>query len=227
MRHNILIDIDSILDTRLVMLYSIDEDVATNVFNSTYDRRTSDVFDLIPYRLFKGLYELRSKTILNYAIPTKALSLVSTILADNVADITNLENDYIIYVNTYPYRLNKTEEENFSRNILKMAPDADVEFLYHSLKELTPQIITEKDIYSIIMYDGAEWLEKQNSLLNISEFPMLGRSLFIPALINESLPNLKITKQLFENISKSLEMIMTVIFIDVEYFNPIRTKKKR
>lgn len=226
MKHNILIDIDSIMDTRLVMLYSINEELAIEIFNSTYHLRTTDIFGNIPYNLFKGLHDLRNKAILNYAIPTNALSIVTSILATNVADIKNLDENYTIYLNTYPYKLNKVEEDNFTKTIEKIAPDADIEFLYLSKKELTPNIINEKEIYSIIMYDGAEWLEKQNRLLNIVDNPLLGKTLFIPAIVNERLPNLKINRNLFDTISKSLELIMTVIFVDVEYFSPIQKKKK-
>ena len=73
----IFVDIDSIMDTRLTVLHSIDEDIASKQIKSgAYFTRLKDEFDYITYDMFKYIYKNRNKQHLRLATPTPMLDLI-------------------------------------------------------------------------------------------------------------------------------------------------------
>ena len=74
-KQNILIDLDSILDVRLAILYSLLPKSIDSVTKKYVERKT-DLFAPVPYNLFKVYYDRRNKNILNYGIPTNILKIV-------------------------------------------------------------------------------------------------------------------------------------------------------
>ena len=219
----IYLELDSLVDTRLALLYSLSEKTAIEVLPD-YHLRRNDIFGNIPYRLFEELYKLRKKNILEFAIPTKILDILGMMVAEKRGDVRNIGDKYKLYLNTYPYVLTKEEQDRFSEVITRFIPDLFVECIYETQYSLTPKFITDKDISDIIMYNGLEWLEKQISLFNIVEHPLINRSLVVPAITNEF--GIKVDKNLFLDTAKRLEMVITVIFVDVAYFAPMLPTKK-
>lgn len=219
---NIYIDFDALFDTRITLLSSINEDIAVKVFNNDYDRRTSDIFDIIPYSVFNTYYENRNKNILLYSLPTFIYKVLETITLDFYSNLKNKEVELqTLYVNTFPYTFNQEELDRFKVTFENYIKNVTVEFISHSDYDLTPAILDSYKIGNIVKYNGIDWLEQQNRLLNIVDNPMLNKNLYVPALINFKL-NTKVTKEIFKTISKSLGIFINVHFTDIIYWNMIK-----
>lgn len=219
---NIYIDFDALFDTRITLLSSINEDIAVKVFNNDYDRRTSDIFDIIPYSVFNTYYENRNKNILLYSLPTFIYKVLETITLDFYSNLKNKEVELqTLYVNTFPYTFNQEELDRFKITFENYIKNVTVEFISHSDYDLTPAILDSYKIGNIVKYNGIDWLEQQNRLLNIVDNPMLNKNLYVPALINFKL-NTKVTKEIFKTISKSLGIFINVHFTDIIYWNMIK-----
>ena len=91
-------------------------------------------------------------------------------------------------------------------------------------QQTTVDLIINNKIYTIIMYHGLEWLNKQVGLLNIVKNPLLNRELIVPALV-DNLAIDKANKKLFEELSKRMGTILTLQFVDARYFSPERLEK--
>lgn len=219
---NIYIDFDALFDTRITLLSSINEDIAVKVFNNDYDRRTSDIFDIIPYSVFNTYYENRNKNILLYSLPTFIYKVLETITLDFYSNLKNKEVELqTMYVNTFPYTFNQEELDRFKITFENYIKNVTVEFISHSDYDLTPAILDSYKIGNIVKYNGIDWLEQQNRLLNIVDNPMLNKNLYVPALINFKL-NTKVSKEIFKTISKSLGIFINVHFTDIIYWNMIK-----
>lgn len=223
---NIYIELDGLFDTRLPIISSLDENIAIEYFNSDkYDLRNNDTFNNIPYKVFEVYYKDRKKEILNYALPTNIFKVIENINIDFVSDLKNVEvKVQTLYINSYPYFLDEDEKEKFKEYFLNYIKSVDIEFIYVDNYNLTSKYLDEIKVKHIVKYDGMEWMEKQNGLGNLIENPLIGKELYVPAIFNEKI-NLKIDKDFFLKLSKSLNIFTNVFFTDIYYWNAINSKK--
>lgn len=223
---NIYIEMDALLDSRITMLSSINEDISVEVFNKNYYSRTSDTFGYIPYNVFLTYYNTRNKGILLYSLPTFIYKVIENITLDFYSDLKNKEIDLqTLYVNTFPYDFNEEELERFKLTFESYIKNVKVEFIHYSDTDLTPIVLENYNIKNIIKYNGIDWLEKQNRLLNIIDNPMVNKNLYVPAIINFRVGT-KINRDLFNSISKSLGIFINVFFTDIIYWNMIEKRKE-
>lgn len=224
---NIYVEMDGLFDTRISMLSSINEDIAIEEFNKRYKYRTSDTFGLIPYSVFQAYYNIRSKHILLYSLPSFIYKVIENVTLDFYSDLKNKEIDLqTLYVNTYPYDFNQEELDKFKITFESYIKNVKVEFIHFSDYDLTPKILDDFNIKNIIKYNGIDWLEKQNRLLNIIENPMVNKNLYVPAVINFKL-GCKVNREVFESLTKSLAVVINVFFTDIEYWNMIEKNKRK
>ena len=116
------------------------------------------------------------------------------------------------------------EIKEFKVRIENEYKNVNIVFINYSMEDLTPEFIINNKIYTIIMYHGLEWLNKQVGLLNIVKNPLLNRELIVPALV-DNLAIDKANKKLFEELSKRMGTILTLQFVDARYFSPERLEK--
>lgn len=226
--NNIYIGMDELFDTRITMLSSINEDIASDIFNKNYNLRTNDTFGYIPYSVFNTYYKTRNKNILLYSLPSFIYKIIDNITLDFYSDLKNKEVDLqTLYVNTYPYSFNEDELNKFKETFKSYIKNVEVEFIEYSDYDLTPKVLENLNIENIIKYNGIDWLEQQNRLLNVVDNPMVNKNLYVPAIINFKLGT-KINKEVFNAIAKSLGVFINVYFTDIIYWNMIaKTKKEK
>ena len=75
--NGIYLDLDSILDTRLSLLFTFDPNLAKDVITHGYTSRDEDVFPGISKEVFASLYSKRTTNILFNATITKLIKLVN------------------------------------------------------------------------------------------------------------------------------------------------------
>ena len=158
-------DLDSLLDTRLAVLYEMGEDVIKHVLDNGYTSRDIDHWDGIDNNLFKAKYAARDKQILKNSAMTPMVTLLREFVIATVAKSVNspfLFEPKII-INTYPYHLSDDELDMFMSTFVALTKGmAAIELVFMSIEDVTPMYV-KKNLSLVIMYDYLKWLETHSA----------------------------------------------------------------
>lgn len=220
------IDLDSMFDTRLALLYSMNRDIAQKCFmDKSYFKRKKDNFGPISYDIFMSLYRKRHKGLLQFAVPTNIISMLNEHYCSVYRDVKNYEDTTkpIVYLNTYPYELSITEQSNITLGLSKLIPNIHLLPICVSNAELTPEWVNE-NIRTMFKYDGLDWLEYHIATLDAIKKPMIDVLLISPALSNGVVPSIQITKDTFNNMMFAASSIITLMLVDASEFSAMIKK---
>lgn len=219
---NIIFDIDTILDTRLPIIYILDSNIAGEIVQSgAYQARRKDNFKEISNDIFMPLYRKRNKRILELAAPTAMLNMIRAHYGDVVTEQIKSdqpEEKAFLYVNIYPYSFNATELDNVKFIISKVIPKTDIRFVSMSNTELNPVWLKENVGY-IFKYDGLEWLELHVGNGNLINTPLMDIHLFAAAIVNGNIPSKKIDAQLYENMISVGQTVIDLTLVHLKEFS--------
>lgn len=223
---NIYVDMDSLFDTRLALLYYLDRHVAEEEASSgRYYSRVIDEFQYIPYVMFKTLYRDRNKSLLNLAAPTNILTLVKDYyleLATNASLIDNQER-IVIYVNTHRYDLNITEQIIFEESMQKFIGNVDIKLIDMPDIDITPTWINQ-NVAIMFMYNGMDWLELHTSTLELISRPLPDIILHTPALVTGNKSGVKHipdVDQFFDQIEDVSKLLIDIKLLPANDFSRI------
>jgi len=217
---NIYVDLDSLFDTRLGMLYMLDSTLANEIYNTTYDERFTNEFGYLPINVFETYYRLRNKNILLVSPPTKVLKLITEIRHKIDTDPKYTDKNITLYVNSYPYNLTKEEEDNIAKMILYYLKYTNVEIINKSPLDLNPSIIVSS-VETLIMYNGLEWLNIHTANGELVDNPLMDKLMYIPALLTNNQSG-KNHDELFQILSEQLSFFINIVPTDIKLFNSIR-----
>ena len=227
--NNLLVDLDSLFDTRLPVLMGISEAAAYNVLNSGYYyNRVKDEFDLIPASIFRTIYRYRTKGVLEYALPTHIFNVMASILDDIYRDDTkNVLNkdDKYLYINLYPYELSVNEKDILSSAIKQLIPPVNIKFINVSNVELTPKWIYN-NVSSMIKYDLQDWVEWHVSDLSLLEQPILDVLCIGPTRLDDMMSKNTFKKEEVEQVNKVFALVADYQPISYKYFSLIKPQEK-
>lgn len=218
---NIYTELDSIFDTRLPILTAISYPIAEEVVSSgLYHNRIKDEFGPISADLFNAIYAKRKKMVLRYAGLTKIIYVVGKIYRDRITDIKNCEirNSIKIFINTYPYDLSGSEQDELTKALCLEIGLVDIVFLKASNKQLTPAWIKDKGINSVIKYDLLPWIEYHMGKGNFEENSLANISLACPPLLDIYASPKQVNLDIYKAIKESLQLYANLEFIDTDYF---------
>lgn len=237
---SVLIDLDSILDTRLGTLAKIDPELVEKNLNTDYLKRDRDCFTGINESAFKEAYAKRD-------VETLALSKITNIFKFLIPGIIlpkldatsphNANKKCTLEVNVFPYQLDKEVIDEIQKAISVWLEDiVPVRMVHYDVPSLTPKHC--KDNYTeIISYELEQWLnyhyncdnwssvEKMaSSVVRIPQLPFITPALmrgeiFKPEEFPEELKQLGHPLKAF---SFMTSMIVKLEFIDVECFSIIK-----
>lgn len=230
----ILIDLDSLLDTRLGTLACIDVELARKAADLDYHDRLSDEMGVLfndssLTERFKEEYKKRGEQVLQASVCTRMVlfinemtNAIETMMLDDPT-ITDLE----VHVNTWPYDISKELTEE-----IVMAVDhytsvkATVKAVSLSMEEQTVSRL--KQVYSgFIVYDLDSWLNAHIEEFRETKIPTV--SLYTPALFHNKVPTEQEIESLgigdlspFDAVRMSLAECIEVNFMPVSEFSLIR-----
>lgn len=185
----IYVDLDSLLDTRLGILASIDVDQAARALGDNYHKRFIDKFPDITASEFKEIYSRRTADILPFSLVTDIFEIIHTTVKEAV--IENMKGGqnlgHPLTVNIFPYELQPDEIEEMREVVFQLNHGcSDVEIISMSNDDLTPEFI-KKNYCMVIKYDFADWLHKQQQ--NLVAKPMPAVIMIAPSLYYDKEPS--------------------------------------
>lgn len=222
LNENILIDLDSLIDTRLPVVYALHSETAADLVQSgMYHKRIKDVFGNIPYRIFRRYYDDRTKDILRLATPTPMVDLLKSYCIEAYESHVTQGIDMIptLYVNTYPYVLNETEEDNLLKlfyNLIDVR--VNIVLIHLDRDKLTPEYI-DKHVVTVIMYDMVDWLEYHSAKGNLAKYPLLKGSCVGPLLANGDKPSSELTQDDFEQLRATFGPLCNLVLLQSRQFS--------
>ena len=222
-KYSIYTDVDTILDTRAPIAVRLDpKSVIPFIDNDEYIYRIRDNMGNISYDVFRSYYARRDSSILPHASPTAILGFIKEHYDETMLDIKNqnLEEDVVIYVNLYPYMLDKDDINKIVDLVLTQVPGSMVEIIFESYDTLTPDWIRDH-VGSMFMYDLPYWIEYHMQNTNLTKTFLLNVMGIAPSLVNFNALGIKIDENYFKDFQKVMCYVMEYYPIAAKYFSGI------
>lgn len=192
MKQLIYVELDCLLDTRIVTLANLLPPIqAVTLVGDQYRNRVIDDFtDLcgISKVEFMEAYAKRDKETLFHARPTEMVTqLREMVLAtEKEAIYTPYSEGVDVQVNIYPYHLTVEELDAMSSAVMAFTGvDCRVEVTRFHPEELTPSLL-RSSYAALIMYDFNAWLHLHGTALVNDRIPTV--TFITPALYAERVP---------------------------------------
>lgn len=220
---SIYTDLDTILDTRAVIATRLDPlSVIPFIESYKYIYRVKDNMGNISYDIFRSYYERRDVSVIPHASPTAILSFIKDQYADTALDIKNSkhEEDICLYLNIYPYKLEREDIEKIVNLVTTQVPDISVKIEYMNWETLTPAWIKEH-VGCMFMYDLPYWIEYHMQNGNLTKTFLLNIMGVAPSLANNNTLGIKIDENYFKDFQKMLTYIMEYYPLAAKYFSGI------
>lgn len=232
-----LLELDSLLDTRLGLLSMILEDGVIDVMNNGFHSRRRDSFPPIPDKGFSRLYSMRDEEVLEESIVTGMGLFIPNFVEWAVkAKATEIEpSTPRILINTYPYSLSEEELERITIVVASLASGlAEVTTCRYSPQDLVPSLLRRLQVSVFCMYMWNDWF-----MMLQSEKPSTGKIMdhqscpdvimLAPRLILDSTTTDKAIKEIiretgihpFEAMEKLSAPWINLQFVDVKLFSSI------
>lgn len=157
----LLLELDSILDTRFSLLVGKFPDKIDEIILKYFNRATNELDGIISYEDFNSLYLERDRSILVNAVMTKTILLVKDFIESALENMiqTNVEAPPKLILNLYPYELSSEEIKTILTSmIFHVGNKVDIEVVYLSHKEILPSYMVNS-IWAYLKYDYYNWLE--------------------------------------------------------------------
>lgn len=228
MRRGMLISIDSLFDTRLALASLLDHNnIVKSLQNGSYPERLRDNIGNISSSVFNQFYNKRNKNIFKLAIPTPLLEVfIEEDYREMMESIKDMNTGKIpIFINTYPYKFNKDEEEYFKYIVSKVLLGADVQIINKTIEDITPDWLYE-NVKRMYMYDGLNWFNYHVTKGNLIVNPLLDILLFVPTIFEGTFPIANINDDFIKNTEKNASIFIDLVFINTVYFCAVNVKNE-
>lgn len=226
----ILIDLDSLMDTRLGVLDTIDPALAKHIVKSTtyWDREHTDWSALTDGALdnatFQEHWDARDNRVLEASMMSGMIPVLAKILSDYHRNMQDgmVQEDVGIDVNIWPYHL-EIEELDVIREALQayLYDDLEVSFCSRPMTELTPLVMHEH-YAAVILFDFQPWIKYH--CFNIAKQRCPGLNLIVPKLFERDPSKLSVESKEEEVIGLRLWLLeyIDIEFIDAQWFSMFR-----
>jgi hypothetical protein len=226
----LLIDLDSLLDTRLGVIAALDSHSASHLVTSSryWERERNDWERLTNGRVtneqFEEAWKARTGDILPLSTMTGIFLVVINLLMDFQKVVAEgiVDDDIRIEVNIHPYVLSDDEQEAILGALKRLFyKELVITFCDWSLDALTPQeLITRYD--GAFMYDFVPWMKRHAFALAKCRAPDF--CLMVPRLFEKDVDQLTMEeKQNATLVFRAwLHLYMSIDFIEPKWFSMYR-----
>jgi len=225
----LLVDLDSIFDTRLSVLYSISPDLAEQAIKSGYLNRVSNKYPDISVETFNERYKVRTKADLKNALVTPIIKIISDFAYTTISNSISgpIKERPVIILNTYPYVLSEDEKKLFINLLFTITKTyAEIEIINFSPDDITPKYLKD-NINLVVMYSGLDWLDLHASKDHFKKTICPDIGLISPATLDYYPSDTKLVEltklgvELFEGIEKTASPLIALSLINVSNFSAL------
>lgn len=217
----LLVDLDSILDTRLATICSFGEDLVVENLTIGYYNRVADIFKGIDSDTYNERYKNRTKLILKNAFPTNIVNLLARFPLETMKASYSGPLNYtpVITVNIFPYKLN-SDEINLISNIVRYITNevCRIEIVNYEISELSPSFL--KDNFDmVIMYDYISWMEIMSENKKIINESCPSVTMIAPKVFFREPPsNIEEQNKVYDLVMATLNTVISLELYDIEFF---------
>ncbi len=182
-------DLDTIYDTRLATLELVHPKLPRLAIEQGYFERKQDIFPMVSKENFEKLYANRNTETLELALPSKAMHFIPHFVKTAFPEsINNPWNEEVaIYVNVYPYKIDKNTARRMLEPLSKLtAGGAVVNMLNIPTKSLTLRYC-QNTFGAMMVYDYQNWLDEVSKTGEFNKVAIPNVVLIAPKLY-EKLP---------------------------------------
>ena len=188
----VLVEMDALLDTRLAVLASLDQEAAVKALASPeyYGRQIDDFSALtgVSREAFKDAYTKRDVEMLKRSIMTMVPLMLNELIGKLEQD--EAESPYVdsveVEVNVWPYELDHDELDGLQKAIMAYSGvETPVRMVRTHPMELTPAFI-KAQYTGMILYNFRDWFEYHKDAFATTKAP--GLIILAPALWGEKIP---------------------------------------
>lgn len=209
-------DLDSLFDTRVVMLSLLTNKGEYQIGQHNYHKRFRDNFGTLSDRIFHYYYKYRSNQVLNVAPLTSVIDIIKDYNLDSIEkDVTNIAST--LYVNIYPYNLNSVSQNLLKIILSKRLPDTNILFINVKLQELEPKWVKE-NINLFIAYNTIEWLNYSLSTGKFIDYPLLDVMVLAPFRLEGNIKSSQVDNKVIEQTCAFLRTICDFNYVDIATF---------
>lgn len=207
--HQLLIELDALLDTRIATVRRIDPTVAEQLLeNPNYRNRVSDELNYIDSRIdllsYNTAYIKRDMETLDYSKATLLVGYIVRLISklQMVIDANNPElKDIDVVVNHYPYKLTEDEKNFIIAGVSSMIGLSDnVSLVNLEPKDINLEYLKNNKVLAYIVYDFNLWSTQALPDIEGSTMESLGLNK-IPNLLIIA-PRLALSKERHEDVVK-------------------------
>lgn len=216
---SIMVDLDSILDTRLSLLFKLNKNALPGIIVEGYKHRVLNQFKDIDKGEWDKEWSNRGVELLGNALATNIPKLIGlyTGLSGLVDVKTPVESAKSIIINTHPYELTSDICRMIAGGFLaSMGTEVTVEFTHKEPKDIGPSWMYD-NISVYICYNGLDYLRYHiESKVFLDEY-CPSTILVCPAIL-EDLPQSETPASIFHQLTEMMSMFIALEFIPVEHF---------
>lgn len=229
--NGIYVELDCLFDTRLSLMYDIDKNIMRDIITTDkYHNRIMDQFGYLSVRMFRTIYRYRNNNVLDNPLGT----LVNDVIKDYCIEATMTAKSYEdynkinVYVNIHPYTLTEEDTELLRMGISNsIKVPVNVEMINLPYTDIQPEFI-KNNVGMMIMYDGLTWIEHFTSNGDLPKHSLPDTVLMTPMLLHR---NMVIKKsdisKFFEDVEKSVAMLIQLAYVPVDIFSFRKEEKKK
>lgn len=226
---SILVDLDSLLDVRLVLMDALDSGYTRRLLeDGTYHTRLFDSVRYTSPELFNRIYEHRNSSMLEGALPTDIYDTIFDYITQvKHTALSESSSEINVVVNLHPYRMTSEMEEVIVKGVAKRLNNVvEVTSVDMNPSELTPLFVS-KHYGMMIMYDGLRWIDYHATTQALAKMPIPDMVLLTPMLIRskDMLAHKEYIK-FFEDIAKQIGVLVNIVFEHPGIFSAKLPKKK-
>lgn len=159
----ILVELDSILDTRMATLHRLGGDAVEKALEAGYHERPFDFFPGVDQDAYDQLYAQRDKRTMASAMMTPVVQMVREFVAKTLDNVNNspFHMQPKVIINIHPYKLSEGEIETLIRTFQSLTMEkADIEVIDKDYTELSA-LYVKVNLSVMVLYQYDKWLEAQ------------------------------------------------------------------
>ncbi len=190
-RPGLLVDLDSLFDTRLAILDLLDPLLGAHALQNGYLDREDNNFAYCPLALFNELYAKRDNEVLGRSMMTQVKTVVIDFIKDaNTKYKTSKTQAYpSVYINVWPYQISQDAAGELLAPFHKAVDGkVHIHLINMAPADITPAICKERFSH-IIMYDFMTWLMAVGQTGQLQQCPLNEITLIAPRLYPSGKPS--------------------------------------